>query len=123
MHIRSVSGKNVIGAVAIAAMLGFYVVAAGGADPSTFTLPTPTPTPAPQPPAVPTPTPSPTCPLPANYGIHKQAISPEKPLEAICHNGTVLCLPKSAAQAHLLQGFDTLIGPCTNPGNTGPCPP
>src|ERR1043166_3996488 len=119
MHIRSISGKNVIGVVAIAAMFGFYVVAAGGADPSTFTVPTPTPTPGPRP-AAPTPTPSPTCPLPPNYGIKKGVMSPEQPLQAVCHNGTILCLPKSAAQAHLLQGFDTPLGACSNPGSNGP---
>ena len=121
MHIGRISGKNrVIGGVAIAAMLGFYVVAAGGADQSTLTVPTPTPTATPNPTATPTPTPG--CPLPPNYGIKKGVVSPEQPLQAVCRNGTILCLPKSAAQAHLLRGFDTPLGACSNPGNNGPCP-
>jgi hypothetical protein len=68
----------------------------------------------------PTPTPKPTCPLPADYGI-KKTVSPEKPLEAVCHNGMILCLPQSAAQAHIQHG-DTDLGPCSKPGNNGPCP-
>ena len=122
MHFRRICGKtHVIGAVVIAAMLGFYVVAAGGADQSTSTVPTPTPT-ATRQPTAPTPTPTPGCPLPPNYGIKKGVVSPEQPLQAVCRNGTILCLPKSAAQAHLLRGFDTPLGACSNPGNNGPCP-
>ncbi len=61
------------------------------------------------------------CPVPVDYRVSSgKANSPEKPkpLFAVCHNGKRLCLPKSAADAHVAHG-DTLLGSCTKPGNTG----
>jgi hypothetical protein len=86
--------------------------------PAPTATPAPTPTPTPRPTA--TPTPTPTCPLPENYGVNK-TVTREKPLMAVCHNGTILCLPLPAAKAHIQHG-DTPLGPCNKPGNQGPCP-
>ncbi|PYL07598.1 MAG: hypothetical protein DME34_06585 [Verrucomicrobia bacterium] len=98
------------------------MVANGNAQRPDKSKPSPTPTPAPTatPAPRPTPTPTPSCPLPDNYGVNK-TVSPEKPLEAVCHNGKILCLPQSAAQAHIQHG-DQDLGPCSKQGNNGPCP-
>ena len=107
-------------AICTAAALGLLMVANGNAQRPDKSKPSPTPaltaTPAPRP----TPTPTPSCPLPDNYGVNK-TVSPEKPLEAVCHNGKILCLPQSAAQAHIQHG-DQDLGPCSKQGNNGPCP-
>ena len=72
-------------------------------------------------PTKPKPTPKPPCPLSDNFNVAGQTVSPEKPLQAVCHNGKILCLPQAAAQAHIKHG-DTPLGPCNKPGNLGPCP-
>ena len=109
-------------AICTAAALGLLMVANGNAQRPDKSKPSPTPTPAPTatPAPRPTPTPTPSCPLPDNYGVNK-TVSPEKPLEAVCHNGKILCLPQSAAQAHIQHG-DQDLGPCSKQGNNGPCP-
>jgi hypothetical protein len=73
----------------------------------------------------------PKCPLPDNYLVSSTSTSststdpnsPEKPknLQAVCHNGKILCLPPEAVKAHMQHG-DALLGPCTKEGNNGPCP-
>src|SRR5919204_6749328 len=67
------------------------------------------------------PAPSPTCTLADNFGVKEEPVSREKPLFAVCHNGKILCLPQPAAKAHIAHG-DTPLGPCSKPGNNGPCP-
>src|SRR2546430_1579425 len=107
-------------AICTAAALGLLMVANGNAqrpDKSKPSLtPAPTATPAPRP----TPTPTPSCPLPDNYGVNK-TVSPEKPLEAVCHNGKILCLPQSAVQA-AIQHRDQDLGPCSTQRNHRACP-
>ena len=107
-------------AICTAAALGLLMVANGNAQRPDKSKPSPTPAPTATPAPRPTPTPTPSCPLPDNYGVNK-TVSPEKPLEAVCHNGKILCLPQSAAQAHIQHG-DQDLGPCSKQGNNGPCP-
>ena len=135
MHTKRFSGKTHLIALAlIAAMCGLCFVAARGAlqpptssptptaTPRSTRTPTPTPTPVPTatPAPTPTPTPSPTCPLADTYGLQK-VVSPEKPLQAVCHNGMILCVLSKAAEAHISHG-DTPLGTCSTQGNFGPCP-
>jgi hypothetical protein len=117
--------------ILIAVTLGFFFAAVDGnaakpdkpkPSPTPAPTATPAPTPTPTPAATPTPTPTPSCPLPDNYGVKKAGVvTPEKPLQAVCHNGKILCLPQSAANAHIQHG-DTPLGPCSKEGNQGPCP-
>jgi hypothetical protein len=59
--------------------------------------------------------------LPINYGL--TANSPENPpknYKSVCHNGMILCLPPSAANAHMQHGDAALTYNCDGKaGNTG----
>jgi hypothetical protein len=59
--------------------------------------------------------------LPITYGVTSN--SPEKPPknnQSVCHNGMILCLPPSAANAHMQHGDPAVAYDCTNKtGNTG----
>jgi hypothetical protein len=117
-----------VGSILIIAALGYFFAAVAGnaakppkPTPTPAATPTPTQTPAPPATPAPTPTPTPTCPLPENYGVNKNPVSPEKPLQSVCHNGKILCVPEPAANAHVQHG-DTPLGPCSKQGNNGPCP-
>ena len=122
--------SRVVGQLLIVIALGFFFAPVAGnaakppkptPTPAPTATPTPTPAPTATPRPTPTPTPTPACPLPDNYGIKKSAVTPEKPLQAVCHNGKILCLPQPAANAHIQHG-DTPLGPCSKQGNNGPCP-
>ena len=102
-----ISGKNrLIGRILIAAALGFCFIAADKDDKADKAA---------------KPKPSPACTLADNFGVKEEPVSREKPLFAVCHNGKILCLPQPAANAHIQHG-DTPLGPCSKPGNNGPCP-
>jgi hypothetical protein len=118
MNVRRRTNR-VVGQFLIAVTLAFFF-AAVDCNAQKPDKPRPSPTPAPTATPAPTPTPKPPCPLPDNYGIRKTTITPEKPLQAVCHNGKILCLPQPAANAHIQHG-DTPLGPCTKQGNQGPC--
>lgn len=109
------TGKKRLFVPIVIAALGLFIAAASNAQKPDKDKGKPSPTPAPT--ATPAATP---CPLPENFGV-RQAVSPEKPLQAVCHNGKILCVPQSAAQAHIQHG-DTPLGPCSKQGNLGPCP-
>lgn len=105
-------------------------IATPSPSPTPIATPNPSPTPiaSPTPAATPNPSPTPTpiatnspCPLPITYGI--TANSPEKPpknYQSVCHNGMILCLPPSAANAHVQHGDAPLTYVCDGKsGNTG----
>jgi len=64
------------------------------------------------------------CPLMWNYLLASSSTnSPEQgtgPLNKVCHNGIILCLPPNAYQAHLQHG-DQPLGPCNKEGELGSC--
>src|ERR1051325_3514467 len=114
MHIRRTSAKTHVIAIAlVATMCGLCFIASGGAQTARLApTATPRPTRTPTPPPTPAPTATPV----------SELESPEKPFQAVCHNGMVLCVLSKAAEAHISHG-DTPLGTCPTQGNFGPCPP
>jgi hypothetical protein len=109
-----------------AGILALFCATAGHAQQPKGPRPSPTPAPTATPVPTPKPTATPTagvCPLPDNYtGVTGATVTQEKPYEAVCHNGKILCCTRSAAKAHIKHG-DTDLGPCNKPGTDGNCTP